>query len=131
MEKKPSQSMHNILKKIENLDWKIQTTSLTVQEEESLIDEVRNLEIRLSFYKQITKLEDKLLELQTGENVLETEAQTCHEKLSELAEQSQTFHEKMLKTLSKVRGLKVEADNAHQKYLQIKRIWIMYACIGR
>ena len=121
MEREPSQSMHNIQREIENLEWKIQTTSFTVKEEELLIDQVRRLEAQLLVHKQIRKSKEKLMELQTEEKALETETKTYHEKLSELAEQSQKFHEEMLRTVNRARSLKVEADSAHQKYIEIKQ----------
>jgi uncharacterized coiled-coil DUF342 family protein len=120
-ERKPSQSMRSIQREIEKIEWKIQTTSLPVKEEEMLISQVRQLEARLLIHKQIKKSKEKLMVLRAEEKALETEAKTCHEKLSELAEQSQKFHEEMLENLNKARSLKVEADSAHQKYVEIKQ----------
>jgi uncharacterized coiled-coil DUF342 family protein len=120
-ERKPSQSMRNIQREIEKIEWKIQTTSLPVKEEEMLISQVRQLEAHLSIHKRIEKSKEKLMVLRTEEKALETEVKTCHEKLSELAEQSQKFHEEMLENLNKASSLKVEADSAHQKYVEIKQ----------
>lgn len=119
--RKPPQSLHNLQMEIERLDWKIQTTSLPVKEEEMLVNQVRQLEAQLSVHKQIEKTKEKLMTLRTEEKALETEATTYHEKLSKLAEQSQKFHEEMLENLNKARSLKVEADSAHQKYVEIKQ----------
>ncbi len=120
MERKPSQRMSNIQKEIEKIEWKIQTTSLQLKEEELLIDQVRQLEAQLSVYKRIGKSKENLMVLRTEEKALDTEVRTCHEELSELAEQSQEFHEEMLENLNKAGNLKAEADSAHQKYLEIK-----------
>jgi len=120
-ERKPLQSMHGIQREIEKLEWKIQTTSLPVKEEEMLINQVRQLEAQLVVHKQIEKSKEELMELRAEEKALETEAKTYHEKLSELAEQSQKFHEEMLENLNKALGLKAEADSTHQKYVEIKQ----------
>ncbi len=120
MERKPSQRMSNIQNEIEKIEWKIQTTSLQLKEEELLIDQVRQLEAQLSVYKRIGKSKENLMVLRTEEKALDTEVRTCHEELSELAEQSQEFHEEMLENLNKAGNLKAEADSAHQKYLEIK-----------
>lgn len=120
-EREPPQSMRNIQREIENLEWKIQTTPLTVKEEKLLIDQVRHLEAQLSVKKQIKESKEKLMELRTEGKALETKAQTHHEKLSELAEKSQKFHEEMLGTLNRARSLKAEADSAHQKYVEIRQ----------
>ena len=86
-----------------------------------LISQVRQLEAQLLIHKQIKKSKEELMVLRTEEKTLETKVKTCHEELSELAEQSQEFHEKMLENLNKARSLKVEADSAHQKYVDIKQ----------
>ena len=120
-EKRPEGNLRHIEREIEQIDWKIQTTSLPLKEEEELINQVRQLEAQLSVQKRIKKVKEKLLELRTEEKNLEIEAKTLHEKLSELAEQSQKFHEQMLETLDKARKLQVEADDAHQKYVETKQ----------
>ncbi len=120
-EKKPTRSMHDVRSEIERLEWKIQTTSLPVHDEKMLIDEVRVLETQLSTHRQIRELEEALLELRAEEKALETRANLHHERLSELANQSQGFHEKMTETLSEIQVLRAEADDSHQKYCEIKR----------
>lgn len=81
-ERKPSQSMRSTQREIEKIEWKIQTTSLPVKEEEMLISQVRQLEAQLLIHKQIEKSKEELMVLRTEEKALETEAKTCHEKLS-------------------------------------------------
>jgi len=120
-EKKPIRSVHDVESEIERLEWKIQTTSLPVREEEMLIDQVRTLETQLLTYKKIRELKESLLELRAEEKALETKAKIHHEKLSELAKQSQGFHEEMTKILSQIHDLRGQADNAHQKYAEIKQ----------
>ncbi len=120
-ERKPLQRMRHIQREIEMIEWKIQTTSLPVKDEEILISQVRNLETQLSTYKQLEKTKDELIVLRTEEKVLEAEAKSCHEKLAELVEKSQKLHEDMFENLNKASSLKVEADSAHQKYVAIKQ----------
>ncbi len=120
-EKRPKGKLQHIEREIEKIDWKIQTSSLPLKEEENLINQVRQLEAQLSVQKQIKKVKEELQELRTKEKNLGSEAKTFHEKLAELAEQSQKFHEQMLETLDKARKLQVEADDAHQKYVEIKQ----------
>jgi len=116
--KKASRSFASVEKEIEDLEWKIQTSSLSVKEEETLVNRVKTLEAQRSIHKQINELKNNLIELQTEERALETRAKLSHEKLAELAEQSQKFHQQMLEQLEKARSLKTEADEAHQKCLE-------------
>jgi len=117
---KPPRSMHEIEKEIESLEWKIQTTPLAFKEEKALIDQIKPLEAQLLVYKQMQKLKDNIIKLSQESEALETEAKLHHEKLSELAEQSQAFHEMRIKALNQIRTIKVEADVAHQKYVWTK-----------
>jgi uncharacterized coiled-coil DUF342 family protein len=108
-------------REIEEIDWKIQTSSLPVKEEQTLVNRVKQLEAQLVVQKQTRKLKQKLAELRTEERSLRAEAETLHGKLSELAEQSQKFHEQMLEVLDRARKLQAEADEVHQKYVETKQ----------
>ena len=120
-EKKPEGNLRQVEREIEEIDWKIQTTSLPVKEEQDLVNRVRQLEAQLVVQKQIKKVKQKLFELRTEEKKFGTEAKILHGKLSELAEQSQKFHEQMIEVLDRARELQVEADAAHQKHVETKQ----------
>ncbi len=121
IEKRPPRSMRETEKAIEGLEWKIQTSSLSLEEEKELIGQVKLLEAQLLIHRKIQRLKDRLTGLQKEREALKAEAELNHEKLSELAGQSQTFHEEMLKALERIRALREEADGAHQKYVAIKQ----------
>ena len=120
-EKRPEVNLRQVEQQIEEIDWKIQTTSLPVKEEQDLVNQVRQLEIQLVAQKQIKKVKKKLFKLRTDEKTFGAEAKTIHEKLAELAEQSQKFHAQMIEILDTARKLQVEADEAHQKYVETKQ----------
>lgn len=121
LERKPSQNWSAIQRKIESLEWKIQTTTLTIEQEEELISQVRRLEIQQMILKRFQELKDRLIEAQAEEGARATEAKSHHEKLSELAEKSQKLHEQRLEILDHVKDLRVEADHTHQKYVETQR----------
>ena len=121
MKKKPSRPMADIQKDIDSLEWKIQTTSMPVQEEKVFVDQVRILESQRAIHKQIQELKDTLIELQAEEKALATKAKLHHEALAELAEQGQGFHKQMLELLTKAQNLKSEADAAHQKHVEFRQ----------
>ncbi len=121
MEKRLPHNIREIERKIESLDWKIQTTPLTLEEERPLVNQVRLLEAQLSIHKQIEVLDKRLVELKAEKEALEVKAKHYHEELSEFAEQSQKFHKKMVEVLKKVDSFRVEANRLHQKYLETKQ----------
>lgn len=118
LKKKPAQNLQAIQGEIESLEWKIQTTSLAVKQEEELIGKVKRLEIKRNILKQLQEMKITLIELQTEEKTLATKAKAHHEKLSETAERSQKLHEQRLKILKHIKNLKTEADSAHQRYVE-------------
>jgi len=105
---------------IEEIDWKIQTNSLPVKEEQELVNRVRYLETLLVDQKKVGKVKDKLFKLRAEEQKFGAEAKTVHDKLSELAEQSQKCHAQMIEILEKARELQAEASEAHQKFVEAK-----------
>lgn len=120
-EEKPKGNLRQVEREIENIDWKIQTTSLTLKEEQSLVNKVRQLEAQLSVQRQIKEFEEKLVDLYSIRKKFEIETKILHEELSELAEQSQIFHEQMIAALDKTHEFQVEANNFHQKYVETKQ----------
>lgn len=120
LEKRELNGIHKIQKDINSLEWKIQTTHLTLTEEKSLVERVRLLEAQLLIHTQIQKLKSDLVESQAESNTLKVKAETYHEKLLTLAEQSQTHHEKMIESLNKIHDFQAEADHLHQIYVQTR-----------
>jgi len=119
--KKDKRNMHNIAKEIESLEWKIQTTAYTLEEERQLAARVGILEGQLRIHERIQELQKTLVQLLAEEKALQTKAQTYHERLSQLAEESQSFHEQVLQTLKKAQSLQARADEAHQRYVQSRQ----------
>jgi len=118
--KKPSKSLKTLQKEIESIEWKIQTTSLNLQDEKQLVERVKQLEIQLGIHRKIEQLNQKKLELEAELKALEARVKLCHEKISEKAGKSQEFHEKMLEKIEEAKKLKMEADNIHQLFLQAR-----------
>lgn len=118
---KPHGDMADIQKEIEEIDWRIQTTIVSSDEEKYLVDQVKTLETQLSIYKQLQKTGKRIAELKAERSSLSEEAKLHHEKLSELAKQSQKLHEEMINMVKGIHNIQNEANNAHQKYLEAKQ----------
>jgi uncharacterized coiled-coil DUF342 family protein len=121
-ENKPQGNMRQVAKQIEEIDWKIQTNSLSVKEEQELVNQIRQLEIQLFDQKRIEKVKDQLFEIRNEQKSLGTEAKTIHEKMFELAEKSQKLHTQMLSILNKASEQQAAADEAHKKYVEVKQL---------
>jgi len=116
----PRQSHQELQKEFTDIEWKIQTTSLDLQEEKELIETVKQLETQLKVYTKIEQQNQKITELQKELDTLKTKADTFHQELAETAPKSQELHAKMLAKIAESKKIQSEADGLHSAYLQEK-----------
>ncbi|MEM2419929.1 MAG: hypothetical protein QXL38_02965 [Candidatus Bathyarchaeia archaeon] len=120
MAKKPSKSASLLQKEVETVEWKIQTTPLSLQEEKQLVEKVRQLEVQLNIHRKIEQISYKKLELVTELKALEARAKSLHEKIADEAKKSQQIHEEMIKKLEEIKKIKTEAEGFHKLFLKAK-----------
>jgi len=118
--KTPKTSRRELQKEFEDIEWKIQTTSLDMQEEKRLVEKVKQLETQLSIHKKIDQHAKKIAELRKELETLETKADAVHQELTETAKKSQEIHAKMTAKISESKSIKSEADSLHGAYVQAK-----------
>lgn len=110
----------SIAKRIEELDWEIQTNPLTLAEEKELVGRIKVLEEQMIVCKDAEAVRSRLLELRSEFGSLKITANDIHEKITELAKQSQELHEKMLAKIKEAETIRPEADEAHKKYSSLR-----------
>jgi len=115
--KTPKRSHSDLKKELEDIEWKIQTTSLEKEEERELIENVKQLETQLIAYKKIDKELKKIADLEQGLKAIDETADKLHTELSTLAQKSQETHQKMLAKIDEAKKIKAEADTQHLAYL--------------
>ena len=118
--KTPKKSRRELQKEFEDIEWKIQTTTLDVQEEKRLVETVKYLETHLNIYKKIDQRMKKTAELRKELGTLEANADAAHQELMEIAERSQGIHAKMIAKIAESKKIKSEADSLHSAYVQTK-----------
>jgi uncharacterized coiled-coil DUF342 family protein len=117
---RPSRSSQSIEGEIERIEWKIQTESPSLAEERRLVERVKTLESQLEVYREIEGIEDEMAKLENEAKTLKDQIANHRDRVSEIAKQSQEFHEKMVGRLERARKLKAEADEMHGKYIEYK-----------
>jgi len=118
---KPKRTADALRREKEKIEWKIQTTSLTLQEERPFVERANRLQIQLNIYQQINDIKEKITKLQSKIKAANEKARCFHAQLSELAQQSQELHSKMIELLKKTKTLQAEADQYHQIFIQNKQ----------
>ncbi|MEM3134385.1 MAG: hypothetical protein QW502_01500, partial [Candidatus Bathyarchaeia archaeon] len=115
---KPSRDEESLKKEIAELDWRIQTTPLSLDEEKRIIERIRTLESQLSFYLKLNSMRDEISAIEKRLETLREEISSCKNRIAETIAKSQDFHDKMVERLKEVDRLRAEADELHKKYLE-------------
>ena len=118
--KLPRESQRELQEEHDAIEWKISTTSLDLQEEKMLIENVKQLEILLSGYKKIGVQNDKIKELLAQRKTFEAQAGVFHKELMDLAAKSQEIHSRMIEKVNAMKVSRAQADSQHQLYVKTK-----------
>jgi len=118
--KLPRESQQDLQEELDAIEWKIQTTSLDLEEEKRLIVIVKQLEIQLKGYKKIDAQRNKIKDLIAQRGVFEAQADVFHKELTELANKSQALHSTMIEKVNVAKISRAQADSQHQAYIQTK-----------
>ena len=118
--KKPRRSHKDLQEEVDSIDWKIQTTSHTLQEDKELVEKVKELETQLSVHKKFEHLRKTIQDLRTQVTRLRTENQQSHQALTAQAQKSQELHSKMLSKVEDAKATRAEADAIHKQFLEVK-----------
>ncbi len=113
-------NFHKTKKELDELEWKLQTSSLNMKEEQKMLIQIKELEEKLSKLEQVRGIQNAVTGEKTEITSIRKNAQSIHKQLLEGAEASQKLHEEMMQSVTKLKETKSQADEAHQKYLQAK-----------
>ncbi len=103
------------------IEWHIQTNSLSLAEEKRNITEVKKLEIELAIHGEMRKLKKAASNHISEIKRLRSTIDKHHSELSELAKNSQECHEEMMSSLGQADQLSKEAEDAHQNFIKVKK----------
>jgi len=110
----------DLIKEFEKLEWKIQTTTLKLDEERELVEKVKILGTQISKYKKIDEQNLKIRKLSAEIQKFQQEAHKTHIELIELAKKSQEIHVIISSKIDELKISKDKADKHHRAYLDIK-----------
>ena len=108
-------------RRFHELEWKLQTNSLSLAEENRIIAEVKPLELELANYREILKLKKEAHRISAEVEELQSAIEKHHYDLSRLAKDSQECHEHMMNLFVKADQLSKEAGDAHQNFIGVKK----------
>jgi uncharacterized coiled-coil DUF342 family protein len=118
--KRPSKDHQTLKEEVESIDWQIQTTSHTLQEDKELVEQVIQLETQLSVHKKYERLGKMIRNLRSEVDKFKAESQGYHESLTANAQKSQELHGKMLAKIEESRKWRAEADELHKQFVMAR-----------
>jgi len=116
----PRINRREIQQELDAIEWKISTTSLDLQEERRLIDNVKELETQLIGYKKIAIQNKKIKDLIEHRKTFDAQADVFHKELTDLAKKSQDLHAVLMEKSSTMCREHLEADGLHQAFIKAK-----------
>lgn len=115
--KRPSIDHEALQEEVESIDWEIQTTPHTLEEDRELVERVMELENQLNVHKKYEKLGKMIRSLRAEVERFKRESAGYHESLTANAKKSQELHGKMLAKVDEWKKLRAEADELHKKFV--------------
>ena len=120
-DKLPIRKNIDLQKEFEDLEWKIQTTTLELDEEKQLVEQVKIIGTQLNKYKKIDKQKKIIFKIQYEINELKKITDKTHEELTKIANKSQETHKSMSLNIEELNNIKEKADHFHFDYLKEKK----------
>jgi len=117
---KPAKNHEILQKEVESIDWTIQTTSLSLQEDKQLVEKVKQLETQIAIHKKFEQVTKSIVQMRAEIRGIKSESELAHQQLTENAQKSQETHKEMFEKIEESRGLRTEADNVHKQFLQAR-----------
>ena len=111
-------NMSDLSKQITRLEWQIQTNPLAPKIERNIVARIAELETHLAKHKELKNVKDRLLRLRVEVGALRIQAQSTHEELTRLAEESERIHNEMQQKLKVLGEKRKEADAKHGAFLE-------------
>jgi uncharacterized coiled-coil DUF342 family protein len=118
--KKPSRTFRSLQEQFDAIEWKIQTTPMSLNEEKELVEQVKQTETQLNIYKKLEQLRQKSLDARAQITAQRVESQSCHDLMTKTAQKGQEYHKKLLSKMEESRKVKAEADTLHQTFVQTR-----------
>ncbi len=110
-----------IQERIDKLEWELQTNpNVTQEREKQIVDQIQVLATELEIIQQANRFHRRLLETRKKVDQLKKARRGINLEIQRLANQSQQFHEQMIKSFNQADDVKKEADEYHAKVLEIR-----------
>ncbi|MFC1648492.1 coiled-coil protein [Nanoarchaeota archaeon] len=109
-----------LFKKIEQMEFKMQTTPMEFSKEQALNKQIKDLKKQAGELKEVNDLWKAIREKSKTIDSLKREANQFHKEIQDMAGKSQAQHEEMLESSGEVDGLRKGEEDSYKEFLKLK-----------
>jgi uncharacterized coiled-coil DUF342 family protein len=106
---------------IKKFEWKIQTTTLSLEEEKRMIKRIQILEKDLHIDNQIKEIKRKVIKLKTEVETLKIKVDSVYSQILEYSKKSQEYHRKYLELIKKSKSIEDTSKTSMMELLKIEK----------
>ncbi len=85
-----------LVSQLKEITWRYQTTTLSMDEDRKAVQEIAELEKKLVYFKKTKDLDQEIRKLRSQFNELKSKANTAHNEVLSLADESKKHHESLI-----------------------------------
>jgi uncharacterized coiled-coil DUF342 family protein len=112
------QSKDVVRRKIQELDWKIQTTPLKPLEETQIINQIKTLEQEALVHNKISVLKKRVRGIRLVITTIKRQSEEINTQIDSFATERQENQVQLTSKIKAFKMVKTEADEAHQRFLE-------------
>jgi len=106
-----------LMAQLKEISWRYQTTTLSLEEDRKAVQKISELEKRLVYFKKVKDVDQEISHLRSRFDELRNQANTAHNEVIALADESKGYHESLIKGYEERSALVSELD-ASRKVIQ-------------
>lgn len=107
-------------RKIRELEWKIQTATMSLEEEKRIVHQIQTSEKQLKIHREVESINKKLSGLAAEIVNIRDRISQIREERRRLSEKIGEYHQKMLEKFEQAAKIKASADQVHAKFCGCK-----------
>ncbi|MEM1515705.1 MAG: hypothetical protein QXH24_06655 [Candidatus Bathyarchaeia archaeon] len=115
---------------ISNLEWKIQTTPLPLDEEKRVIAKIKSLEEQLYSCRKLKSLRDEIRSMENSIREIKGKISTYIEEIAEKVSEKQKIRERLAELIKEINEIKCKIDKINKEY-EDKKEKILELCSRR
>jgi uncharacterized coiled-coil DUF342 family protein len=109
-----------IQKEMEQLEWKLETSVLSLDKENKLVELIRQKKNLMEPCQNMDTIRKEMKEIFRAKDKIKEKLNQYSEKINEVQQESQKYHERMLYAYKRANEIKADADSYHQQFVKKK-----------